>query len=122
MTAIRHRQRGEGRAPFLITLALFLAGVFLAIKVVPLQIDGYQFREVLRKEARNAAAHRGDDRLVQRILDQAKAMDIPLVQENLKVSRNTVEVAITASYEKSVDLKFMIYTYKFDERKTAPVF
>jgi hypothetical protein len=44
------------------------------------------------------------------------------VQENLKISRNTVEVAITASYEKSVDLKFMIYTYKFDERKTAPVF
>lgn len=122
MTAIRHRQQGEGRASFLITLALFLAGVFLAIKVVPLQIDGYRFREVLRKEARYAAAHRSDNNLVQRLLDQAKAMDIPLVQENLKISRNTVEVAITASYEKSVDLKFMVYTYKFDERKTAPVF
>ena len=46
------RQAGNGRLGFIITLALFASGIFAAVKVVPVRIDAYQFREVLREEAR----------------------------------------------------------------------
>ena len=119
---MRNGERGEGRAGFLITLVLFLVGLFLAIKIVPPRVDGYQFQEVLREEARNVAVHRNDEQVASRIMDKARSMNIPLERSNLKISRSRAEVVITASYQKPIDLKFTTYTYKFNGRQTAPLF
>ena len=119
---MRNRERGQGRAGFLVTLVLFLLGVFLAFKIVPARIDGYQFQEVLRKEARNAAVHRNDEQVAERIMDKAKAMDIPLKRSNLSISRDRAELVITATYQKPIDLRFTTYTYKFKGRQAAPLF
>ena len=119
---MRYAERGEGRVGFIITLALFLVGVFLAIKIVPVRVDGYQFRDVLREEARYAAVHRNDEAVMERILDTAESMDIPLEKGNLKIRRSQVEIVISASYEKPVDLKFGTYTYRFDSEQKAPLF
>jgi hypothetical protein len=119
---MRNGQRGEGRTGFIITLAVFLIGLFLAVKIVPVRVDGYQFKEVLREEARYAAVHRNDEAVRDRILDTADAMNIPLQKENLKIRRTQVEVIISASYEKPVNLKVGTYTYKFREEQKAPIF
>ena len=119
---MRNGERGQGRAGFLVTLGLFLLGIFLAIKIVPARIDGYQFQEVLREEARNASVHRDDKKIAERIMDKAKAMDIPLERSNLKISRSEAEVVITATYQKPIDLKVTTYTYKFKGRQAAPLF
>ena len=119
---MRNRERGEGRAGFLITLVLFLLGVFLAMRIVPTRIDGYQFQEVLREEVRNAAVHHNDKKVAERIMDMAKSMDIPLERGNLKISRNQAEVVITATYQKEIDLRFTTYTYKFNGKQAAPLF
>jgi hypothetical protein len=119
---MRNGERGEGRAGFLITLAIFLVVVFVAVKIVPVRIDGYQFQEVLRQEARQAAVHRNDKVVIQRILDAAEAMDIPLEKQNLNLRRTKVEVVISASYEKPVDLKVGTYTYRFRAEQKSPVF
>jgi len=119
---MRNGERGEGRAGFLITLALFALGVFLAIKIVPPRVDGYQFREVLREEARYAAVHRNDEQVLQRILDSAEAMNIPLKKSDLTLKRTQIEIVISAKYEKPIDLKFTTYTYRFDEQGKAPIF
>lgn len=119
---MRNGERGQGRAGFLVTLGLFLLGIFLAIKIVPARIDGYQFQEVLREEARNVAVHRNDKQVAERIMDRAKAMDIPLDRSNLTISRSEAEVVITATYQKAIDLRFTTYTYKFKGRQSAPLF
>jgi hypothetical protein len=119
---MRYRERGEGRVGFIITLVLFLAGVFLAIKIVPVRVDGYQFRDVLREEARYAAVHRNDKVVIERILDTAESMNIPLEKGNLNIRRSKVEVVISATYEKPVDLKFGTYTYRFSSEQKAPLF
>jgi hypothetical protein len=116
-------QRGEGRAGFLFALSLFLVGLFLAVKIVPVRVDGYQFREVLREEARYAAVHqRNDAAVVQRIVEAAESMDIPVVKEDVKIRRSKIEVVVSASYEKPVDLKVGTYTYRFRSEQTAPLF
>ena len=121
---MRHSERGEGRLGFIITLAVFLIGVFLAVKIVPVRVDGYQFRDVLRDEARYAAVHRydGDSALFQRIMDSAEAMDIPLELDNVRVRRTKVEVIISVSYEKPVDLAVATYIYRFETEQKAPLF
>ncbi len=119
---MRNGAQGEGRTGFLITLGLFLLTIFLAIKIVPARIDGYQFQEVLREEARNVAVHRNDEQVAARIMDKAKAMDIPLERSNLKISHTTAEVIITATYQKPIDLRFTTYTYKFKGKQAAPLF
>ena len=119
---MKNRERGEGRLGFIITLVVFLVGVFLAVKIVPVRIDGYQFREMLREEARYASIHRNDSVVVQRILDTAESLNIPLKKENLKIRRTKVEVVISVSYEKPVDLNVGTYTYRFHTEQKAPLF
>ena len=119
---MRNGAQGEGRTGFLVSLGLFLLAIFLATRIVPARIDGYQFQEVLREEARNAAVHRNDQVVAERIMDKAKAMDIPLKRSNLSISRNRAELVITATYQKPIDLRFTTYTYKFKGRQAAPLF
>ncbi len=119
---MRNGERGSGRVGFVVTLAVFLLGIFAAIKIVPSRIDGYQFQEVLREEARNVAVHRNDEQVAARIMDKAKSMDIPLERSNLKISRSQAEVVITATYQKPIDLKVTTYTYKFKGKQAAPLF
>ena len=111
-----------GPTGFIITLAIFLIGVFVAAKIVPVRVDGYQFKDVLRNEARQIAVHRNDSVVIERILDAAAAMDIPLEKKNLAVRRTKVEVIVTASYEKPVDLMLGTYTYRFSTEQKAPLF
>ena len=73
-----NRQQGNGRLGFIITLAVFVSGIFAAVKVVPVRIDAYQFREALREEARYASVHRQDSRIRERISNAKRADGSPL--------------------------------------------
>ena len=115
-------ERGEGRASFILTLAAFSAAVFLAVKIVPARVDGYQFKEVLREEARSAAVHRNDKAVLERIMAAAESMDIPLSKENLTLKRSKVSLTISATYEKPIDLTVGTYVYKFKSKQSAPLF
>jgi hypothetical protein len=106
----------------LIVLALFAAGVFVAVKIVPVRIDAYQFREALRDEARYASVHPNDRDVRDRILDKAQALGIPLTPEALDIRRTKTEVIISARYEKPVNLKLTTYTYRFSAEQRAPLF
>ena len=118
----RHTERGEGRAGFFVALALFFVAVFLAVKIVPVRIDGYTFRETLREEARFASLHRKDSEILKRIMQEAEALEIPLEKKNLTIRRTKAYVVIKARYDQQVDLKFTTYTYRFREEQKAPIF
>ena len=118
----KHEERGGGRASFLIVLALFLVGVFVAVKIVPVRIDGYNFREMLREEARFASIHRNDQVIRNRIIDKAETLEIPLDPKNLTIRRTKSEVIIKAKYDQPVDLKVTTYTYRFRGELRAPLF
>jgi hypothetical protein len=116
-------QRGEGRIGFILTLVIVVVGVFVGLKVVPVRINAYQFEDLLREEARFASVNRNSDNEIRkRLLDSAQSLDIPLEPQNLTIKRNKKEVVIRAKYEKPVDLKVTVYTYRFDAEQRAPVF
>lgn len=116
-------QRGEGRVGFVIALFVFASLLFVGIKVVPVHVTAYQFREALREEARFAAAYKKDARdVARRIMEHAEAMEVPLEPKNLSIRRTRSEVIINASYEQPIDLKVTTYTYRFNAEQRNPTF
>ena len=115
-------QRGEGRAGLLIALIVVGAAAFTGMKIIPVRIAAYEFRDVLREEARYGAVRNTDAAVAQRILERAEELDVPLEPENLSVRRTQHEITITASYQQPIDLKLTTYVYRFNAKEVAPLF
>jgi hypothetical protein len=118
----RSNERGEGRVGLMITLIIVAVAIFLGVKIIPVRIAAYEFRDVLREEARYGAVRSTDAEVVKRILNKAAELEIPLEKKNLKVSRTQSKMIVSATYEQPIDLKVTTYVYKFDETKKAPLF
>jgi hypothetical protein len=116
------RERGEGRIGFLISVIVVAIAVFLGVKIIPVRIDAYEFRDTLREEARYAAVRHDDKTVADRIMKKAKELEIPLRRNNLSLHRTTGEIVIQASYEQPIDLKVTTYVYKFHAKEKAPLF
>ena len=118
----RAAERGEGRIGFLIALALLGVGIFLGVKVIPVRVNAYEFRDFIQEECRFAATRNKDEEISKRIFEKAQALRLPLTKKNLHLERTTSEMIISAKYEQTIDLKFTKYVYKFDHEERAPLF
>ena len=118
----RRRERGEGRLGLVIALALLGSGIFLGIKIIPVRVNAYEFRDFIQEECRFAATRNHDDEIRKRIVDKAKELRLPLDKKNLRMERTTREMIISAKYEQTIDLKVTKYVYRFDHEERAPLF
>ena len=118
----RTAERGDGRIGFVISLALLGAGVFVGVKVIPVRVNAYEFRDFIQEECRFAATRSHDEEIYKRIFDKAKELRLPLEKKNLHMERTTQEMIISAKYEQTIDLKFKKFVYKFDYEERAPLF
>ncbi|HVQ35429.1 MAG TPA: hypothetical protein VMT33_05410 [Candidatus Bathyarchaeia archaeon] len=116
------RERGEGRIGLVVALALLGAGIFLGVKIIPVRVNAYEFRDFVQEECRFAASRNNDSEIYRRIVDKAKSLDIPLDKKNLTLERTGREMIITAKYQQTIDLKFTKYVFKFDQKERAPLF
>jgi len=118
----RQCQSGQGRLGFIFALAVVCCGIFIAVKVVPVRVNAYEFRETLREEAKYASVHRNDTETLERIMEKADALRLPISAEQVDISRTKAEVIIKAKYEQPIDLKLTTYNYRFDVEMRAPLF
>jgi len=118
----RHAERGEGRIGFLITLIVAAVLIFVGAKVIPVRISAYEFRDVLREEARYGAVRDSDEQVAKRILDKAGELELPLKKSGLTVQRTASQMVIKAEYEQPIDLKVTTYVYRFKATEKAPLF
>jgi len=121
-TRLRSNQRGEGRFGLLVAIIVVGVAAFVGVKVIPVRIAAYEFRDVLREECRYAAVRNDDSKVAKRILDRAIELDIPLDKKRLTLQRTRSEMIITAAYEQPIDLKVTTYVYRFDAKERAPLF
>ena len=118
----RNGQKGEGRVGLMIAVIVVGVAIFLGMKIIPVRISAYEFRDTLREEARYAAVRNSDNAVAKRIMEKAEELEIPLKPKDLHLKRTRSEMIITASYEQSVDLKVTTYVYRFDATERAPLF
>jgi hypothetical protein len=118
----RTSEKGEGKIGLMITLIIVGVAIFLGVKIIPVRIAAYEFRDVLREEARFGAVRDSNEIVTKRVLEKAAELEIPLDKKNLKVSRTPGQMIISATYEQEIDLKVTTYVYKFNETEKAPLF
>ena len=118
----RKSQKGEGKIGLLIAIVVVAVGAFTGIKIIPVRVAAYEFKDVMREEARYGAVRAKDKEVHKRIMERAEGLEIPLEKKNLKVSRNASEITITAKYTQTIDLKVTQYTFSFDHKEQAPLF
>lgn len=118
----RRGERGEGRIGFLISLMVLGTAIFIGVKVVPVRIAAYEFKDFIREQCRFAAINRDDKEIRDKIVAKAKELEIPLEKKNLKLERTQGEMIISARYQQPIDLKVTTYVYQFNTKQRAPLF
>lgn len=115
-------ESGEGRIGLLISLAILGSGIFVGVKIIPVRINAYEFRDFIQEECRFAATRNHDEEIYKRVFDKAKELKLPLDKKNLHMERTGREMVISAKYEQTIDLKVTKYVFKFDHEERAPLF
>ena len=118
----RTAERGDGRIGFLIALALLGGGIFVGVKIIPVRVNAYEFRDFIQEECRFAATRAHDEEIFKRVFDKAQDLKLPLQKKNLHMERTTHEMIISAKYEQTIDLKVTKYVYRFEHEERAPLF
>ena len=116
-------EKGEGKAGFLISLVILIAGIYVAYVLIPVKIKTYEFKDAMRDQARFGAVHtKRHDIVHERLMKKARRLGIPLKPENLQVEREGGTFIITARYSVPIDLTVYKTKWEYNERETAPIF
>lgn len=119
---MRKGERGEGRIGLLVALAVVGIGAFLGVKIIPVKINAYEFRDFVEQECRTAALTREDKKIAKNIMEKAADLELPLQRKNLHLRRTSSEMVIDASFEMPIDLKVTTYNFKYQVKTRAPLF
>lgn len=98
-------QRGEGRLKAILYTAIFVAFIFVSIKIVPPYVNEYQLGDKMQEQARFAVVNRWTDEQIRtNIYKEIEDLGIPAKKEDIKVTATMQAVAISVDYTVPVDL------------------
>jgi cell division protein FtsL len=101
-------QRGEGRLKAVIYLAILVAAVFIAIKIIPPYVAEYQLKDKITEQARFAVVNRySEDQIKDSIFRTIQDLDIPAKRDDVKVANTNHGIEISVNY--SVPVDFVVY-------------
>ena len=115
------RERGEGQLGCLVGLIILALGVFIAWKMVPIKVKAAEVRQVVVDEAKSAGTH-NDKVIMGNILSKAHEDNIPLTEDNVKISRANSQISIEVNYVVPVEFPGYVYQWHFNHSVTNPIF
>lgn len=115
------RERGEGQLGCLVGLIFLALAVFVAWKMVPIKVKAAEVRGVVVDEAKSAGTH-SDKVIMGNILSKAHEDNLPLTEENVKISRGGGNITIDVNYVVPVEFPGYTYQWHFNHTATNPIF
>ncbi len=122
MTRSNARERGEGRLGTLFALTLLAVMIYLGVKVVPVMVNTYAFRDFLEEEARFAAVRRDDEEIKTRVWRKARELDLPIELKQIQTERSNSRYDIRVSYTIPIVTPVYTYVWRMDEQVSSPLF
>jgi cell division protein FtsL len=110
----RDKERGAGRVKAILWTLVLATFVYVAVKVVPILVNEYQFQDGIQTLARFATVNRQTPEQIRAaVLKEAQRDDIPVAAEDIKIEAVNGNVRIRANYSITVDLKVYQWTLDF---------
>ena len=113
--------RGEGKIGFFIAIILVAAAIFAGSKFVPVYVASYDLKDVLRREVQGAAL-KSDKAIVATILEKCAELKLPVGPKNIVATRTNAKFTMRIHFTKELDMALFTYTFRFDEKQSAPLF
>mgnify|MGYP006993420925 CR=1 FL=1 len=115
-------ERGEGRLGTLLALTVLAVLIYLGVKVVPVMVNTYAFKDFLQEEARFASVRRDDEEIRERVWKKARELELPVEMKQIHTERSNSRFDIAVRY--SVPIVTPVYTYTLvrDEQVSSPLF
>lgn len=109
------QQRGGGAVKGLIALAIFASLILAGLRIIPVYIDAYAFRDAMRSQAKFAGVERkSPEQIREELYKKAQELELPITREQIQVSAQQHGVAIVARFSIPVDLIAYQTTLNFD--------
>lgn len=110
----RNSELGAGRLKSMVWLGILASAIYVAVKVVPVLLNGYQFQDAMQTTARLATVTRKSPEDIRKsLLEEAQKNEIPVAPEDIKVTSQGGNVRINADYSVTVDLSVYQWTLHF---------
>lgn len=127
MTTLSLRSdRGKGTIRTLITLVVVVAGVYAALKFVPVKWAAFQFDDAVREQVVLAGSGRrrvGTDEIRRTILSRAAELRVPIDARDVNIQRGNHQISIEVHYIKRIDFPFDFhYDWAFHVQHEGPSF
>lgn len=113
--------RGEGKLGFFIAIIVVAAAIFAGSKFVPVYVASYDLKDTLRREVQGASL-KNDKQIVATILEKSEELKLPVGPKNIEAKRTNAKFTLRIHFQKELDLALFTYTFRFDEKESAPLF
>ncbi len=113
------RESGEGQVGCLIGLIVFALAIFIAWKMIPVKVKAAEIRQVTLDEAKSG---HDDARIIGNILYRARAEDLPITEDNIKIHRGGGNINLQVDYDVPIQFPGFTYKWHFHHETENPVF
>jgi len=111
-------QAGGSRLKAIVWTAILAAFVYVCIRVVPLYMDDFQFRDTMQTVARFASVNReSPDQVRKKLLQEAEKAEMPIRPQDIKIVSRGGRIDIEVNYSVTVDL--LVYEWTLNFHPTA---
>ena len=112
--SIRNAERGAGYLKPVLWTLILASIVYVAVKVIPVLVNEYEFQDSMQNIARNASANGGTiEKIRDAVLKEAEKDELPVNNEDIKVTAKGGDVRINVSYSVTADLNVYQWTLNF---------
>ncbi len=115
-TSERAGQRGGSTLNKLITIAILGALAFIAVKIVPVYVNNYEFQDSIETESRFALAgypKKSVDDIRDDVFKKTQELGIPAKKEDIQVTVDNSDVDIGLDYSVPINLDVYQFTLQF---------
>lgn len=115
------REKGEGQLGCLVGLIILAIGVFIAYKVIPVKVRAADLRQEVVDDAKSAGMM-NDDKIRAAILAKARENNLPVTDDDVKISRANTEINVQVDYVVPIEFPGYTYQWHIHHEATNPIF
>ncbi len=115
-------ERGEGRLGTLLALTVFAVLIYMGVKVVPVMVNTYAFKDFIQEEARFASVRRDDQEIRERVWKKARELNLPVEMKQIRTERSNSRFDISIKYTVPIETPVFTYNIVRDEQVSSPLF